>query len=146
MYEFLGRFNRPDLFIKEFNYWILMVRPAPVTIGNCIILLKRKCFSLGEVTEEEILEFPTVCRFFEEKCKLLYGAVKFNYHANMMKENFVHFKAIPRYDKTVTRHGIKWTDKEFPLTENLKKQEVRVSEKVLQDIKNDFLNLDENKK
>lgn len=144
MYEFLGRFNREDLFIKEFHYWILMVRPVPVTIGNCIILLKRQCFSLSEVSKEEMAEFPDVCRFFEESCTSLYGAVKFNYHANMMKENFVHFKAIPRYDKVVIRHGIKWVDEDYPSTEQLTKH--KVSEEILQSIKNDFLSFDENKR
>lgn len=137
MYEFAGRFNRKELFIKEFDYWILMLRLVPITIGSCIILLKRECSSLAEVTKEEITEFPKVCKFFEEKCKSLYGAVKFNYHADMMKESFLHFKAIPRYDKPVIRHGINWIDKDWPLTESLTKTEV--SEEILQKIKNDFL-------
>lgn len=36
MYEFAGRFNRKDLFIKEFDYWVLLLRPVPVTIGSFI--------------------------------------------------------------------------------------------------------------
>lgn len=137
MYEFAGRFNREELFIKEFNYWILMLKPVPVTIGSCIMLLKRKCSSLSEVTIDEMNEFPQVCGFFERKCKLLYGAVKFNYHVNMMKEDFVHFHAIPRYDKEMSRHGIKWTDKEWPL--GVKMYKTEVSEEILQSIKYDFL-------
>lgn len=144
MYEFLGRLNRKDLFIKEFSYWIIMLRPVPVTIGSCIIFLKRKCSSLSEITREEILEFPEVCRFFERACKSLYGAVKFNYKANMMKEDFVHFHAIPRYDKEIKRHGMTWIDYDWPLAEKMTKQEV--SEEVLQEIKNEFLNFNENKK
>lgn len=137
MYEFAGRFNRKELFIKEFNYWILMLRPVPITIGSCIILLKRECFSLGEVTKEEFSEFSHVCNYFEEKCKSLYGAVKFNYHADMMKDSFVHFKAIPRYDKQITRHGMNFIDKDWPLTEKLTKTEV--SEEILQKVRKDFL-------
>lgn len=37
MYEFAGRFNREDLLLKEFNYWILILRPY------------RKLFFLKEV-------------------------------------------------------------------------------------------------
>lgn len=138
MYKFAGRFNRKELFIKEFNYWILMLRPVPVTIGSCIILLKRECFSITEVTKEEMTEFLTVCTYFENSCKNLYGAVKFNYHADMMKDSFVHFKAIPRYDKPVIRHGEQFIDKDWPLTEKLTKN--KVSEEMLQKIKQDFLN------
>lgn len=120
-----------------------MVRPVPVTIGSCLILLKRKCTSLSEVTKEEMNEFPDVCHFFEKACTSLYGAVKFNYHANMMKENFVHFKAIPRYDKEVTSHGMNWIDEDYPSTEHLTKHPVE--EEILQAIKQDFLSFLKNK-
>lgn len=137
MYEFAGRFNRKDLFLKEFNYWVLILRPVPVTIGSCIILLKRKCQSLSELTQEEMSEFPKVCQLFENRCKTLYGAVKFNYHANMMKEDFVHFHAIPRYDREIDKYGLKWIDKEWPTGVGMYK--TIVSENILQDIKKDFL-------
>lgn len=137
MYEFAGRFNRKDLIVKEFNYWILLLRPVPVTIGSCIILLKRKCSSLAQLTPEEMTEFPKVCKLFEESCKSLYGAIKFNYHANMMKEDFVHFHAIPRYDKEINKYGLKWIDKEWPTGVGMYKTEV--SEEILQDIKTDFI-------
>lgn len=82
-------------------------------------------------------EFPEVCHFFENSCKNLYGAVKFNYHANMMKEDFVHFHAIARYDKVVEKYGIKWIDKEWPVGVAMYKTEV--DNLVLEKIKNDFL-------
>ncbi len=137
MYEFAGRFNREDLFIKEFNYWILLLRPVPVTIGSCIILLKRECYSIALLTSDEMSEFQVVCKYFEDKCKKLYGAVKFNYHADMMKDSFVHFKAIPRYDKIVKKHGIEWIDYDWPLTEHLTKN--KVDDELLYKIREDFL-------
>lgn len=115
-----------------------MLRPVPVTLGSCIILLKRNCLSLAEVTSEEMAEFPIVCNLFEEKNKKLYGAVKFNYHANMMKDNFVHFHAIPRYDKDIVRHDMKWIDKEWPTGVGMYKTEV--SKEILYKIKEEFIN------
>jgi len=137
MYEFAGRFNRRDLIIKEFNYWVLLLRPTPVTLGSSVILLKREWPSLAQVTKEEMSEFSEVCKLFEEKCKTLYGAVKFNYHANMMTENFVHFHAIPRYDKEINRYNLTWIDKGWPKDTSMYKTEV--SEEVLQEIKKDFI-------
>ncbi len=137
MYEFAGRYNQEDLFIKEFSYWLLLLRPVPVTIGSCVILLKRKCCSLSEITKEEMAEFPEVCHYFENSCKSLYGAVKFNYHANMMKEDFVHFHAIPRYNKIVKKHGIDWVDHDWPLAEKMTKLEVEKD--ILKKVKQDFL-------
>lgn len=142
MYEFAGRYNQEDLFIKEFSYWILLLRPIPVTIGSCIILLKRKCTSLTKIKEEEIIEFLEVCNYFEKSCKELYGAVKFNYHANMMREDFVHFHAIPRYDKVVKRHGIDFIDYDWPLAEKMTK--TKVEKNILEKIKQDFLRNEKN--
>lgn len=136
MYDFAERFNREDLFLKEFQYWVLLLRPTPVTLGSCIILLRRKCDSLANVSSDEMTEFPEVCKYFEEKCKKLYGAVKFNYHANMMKESFVHFHAIPRYDRIIDKYGIRWIDKEWPTGVSMYKTEV--SNDILYEIKNDF--------
>lgn len=82
-------------------------------------------------------EFPEVCHLFEERCKDLWGAVKFNYHANMMKENFVHFHAIPRYGKKIEKYNTVWIDKEWPTGVAMYKTEV--SEEILQQIKNDFI-------
>lgn len=142
MYEFAGRYNDKDLFIKEFSYWVLLVRPVPVTIGSCVILLKRKCPSLAELNKEEITEFIEVCNYFENSCKAMYGAVKFNYHANMMKEDFVHFHAIPRYDKVVNRHGLDWVDHDWPLAEKMTK--MKVEKDILIKVKEDFLENERN--
>ena len=51
--------------------------------------------NLGLRCEEALylrdLIFQDVGSYGTEKIKKLYGAAKFNYAANMMKENFVHF-------------------------------------------------------
>ena len=68
----------------------------------------------------------------------MYGAVKFNYHANMMKENFTHFHAIPRYDKIINKYGVEWIDEEYPSKAAMSFKTV-VEESVLQEIKQDFI-------
>ncbi len=138
MYEFAGRFNRKDLFLKEFQYWVLLLKPVPVTLGTSIILLKRECSSFSDITPEEMGEFCDVCKYFESKCRSLYGAVKFNYHANMMREEFVHFHVIPRYDRKVERYNMVWEDKEWPIKCSAS-YKTEVSDSVLYAIKNDFL-------
>ena len=55
----------------------------------------------------------------------------------MMKDSFVHFKAIPRYDKPVIKHDIEWIDHDWPLTEHLTKNKIDV--KLLYKIRKDFL-------
>ena len=61
--------------------------------------------TFSDVTNEEMAEFSEVCKWFEEKTSQLYGAEKWNYCAMMMKDEFVHFHAVPRYSNPVNAYG-----------------------------------------
>lgn len=69
---------------------------------------------IGEATVEEFAEFPKVVEWYEAKCRSLFGAEKFNYLAAMMKDNFVHFHAFPRYSKDIEMLGEVWKDVDWP--------------------------------
>ena len=75
-------------------------------------------------------------KWYENKIKTLYGAVKFNYVAMMMKEEFVHFHVIPRYDKKIERYGLVWEDVDYPKGTKLGK--IEIDETVKQMIINDL--------
>ena len=38
----------------------------------------------------------------------------------MMKDNFVHYHAFPRYDKEISMFGIEWKDEDWPGALNFK--------------------------
>lgn len=134
--EFAGRFNKPELLLKEFNHWVVILREGVVTLGSCIIILKSGKPFLKDVSNEEMSEFSEVCKWFEEKTKELYGAVKWNYLALMMKDEFVHFHAIPRYDKEINLYNRVWKDEDFPLPTKLNK--IEVENDILMEIKEDM--------
>ena len=131
--EFAGRFNNPELLLKEFNYWVIILRESVVTLGSCVIILKSGKPSLKDVSNEEMSELPQVCKWFEEKTKELYGAVKWNYLAMMMKDEFVHFHAIPRYENEVEIYNKKWVDEDYPSGTKMNKIDVEYD--VLMEIK-----------
>ncbi|MBO5312369.1 MAG: hypothetical protein J6B29_00240 [Clostridia bacterium] len=114
MYEFMAKFKPESYCVKEFNYWMICVRAKQVTLGDAIILLKRQAPSIADMTSDESAEFAEVIKWYEEKCKSLFGAVKFNYVVAMMKDNFVHYHAFPRYDKAVKWNGVEWADQDWP--------------------------------
>jgi diadenosine tetraphosphate (Ap4A) HIT family hydrolase len=134
--EFAGRFNKPELLLKEFNHWVVILRESVVTLGSCVIILKSGKPSLKDVSNEEMSELPQVCKWFEEKTKELYGAVKWNYLAMMMKEEFVHFHAIPRYENEVEIYNKKWVDEDYPSGTKMNKIDVEYD--VLMEIKEDM--------
>ena len=136
MLEFAGRFSNPDLVLKQGKYWSVIFREGITTLGNAIIILNRECPSMAKVLPEEMAEFASLSAWYENKVKKLYGAVKFNYAAFMMVENFVHFHIIPRYDKPVEAYGMTFVDSDWPKRSNFGKLEIPVE--VKEQMKNDL--------
>ena len=124
MLEFAGRFNRPDLVVKELAHWVVILRENVTTLGSCIFILKSGKAFLRDVSNEEMSELADVHKWFETKTKELYGAEKWNYCAMMMKDEFVHYHAIPRYSKTVNAYDREWIDEDWPKGTKLGKQDV----------------------
>ena len=138
MLEFAGRFSKPELMIKQGKFWSIIFRESTTTLGNCIFICNRECPTFSNLTAEEMAEFPELCKWYEDKIKTLYGAVKFNYVAMMMKEEFVHFHVIPRYDKKIERYGLVWEDVDYPKGTKLGKIEIdeTVKQVIINDLKN----------
>jgi diadenosine tetraphosphate (Ap4A) HIT family hydrolase len=107
----------PELtFIKEFKYWLVLLRKKQETLGSVVIILKNKKESIADVKPEEFSEFPAVVKWFESSIKETFGAEKFNYLAAMMKDNYVHFHGFPRYSKVIKFSGKDWKDSNWPKT------------------------------
>lgn len=135
--EFAGRLYKPELILKDFKYWIIILKEGGTTLGHSVIILKSNKASFSEISPEEMAEFPIVCKWFEDKTKNLFGAEKWNYCAMMMRENFVHFQAVPRYSKIVNNYGIDWEDNDYPNRPSFKKLEIDVE--ILKKIREDMI-------
>lgn len=137
MLEFAGRFSDPKLMIKSGKYWSIIFREGTTTLGNCILICNRECPTFGDLKPEEMAEFPEMCKWYESKIKKLYGAVKFNYLSMMMKEEFVHFHLIPRYDHEVVKYGMTWKDEEWPKGTKMPKIEIpeEIKQQIIKDLR-----------
>ncbi len=137
MLEFAGRFSKSDLMIKQGKFWSIIFRESTTTLGNCILICNRECPSFAQLTPQEMEEFPQMCAWYENKIKTLYGAVKFNYISMMMKEEFVHFDLIPRYDKEVNFYGRTWIDEDWPKGSKMNKIEIadEIKQQIIEDLK-----------
>lgn len=128
--EFMNKFKPDTRCIKDFKYWIVCIRAKQTTLGDAVILLKREVPSISNMFPEEGAEFPEVIKWYENTCIEKFGAVKFNYVVMMMKDNFVHYHAFPRYDKEIDKFDIKWIDKDWPSGVNYKEGIVLEEEKL----------------
>lgn len=134
--EFMKKFKPEKNIIKEFDYWVVLLREKQVTLGASVIILKREIQSLSQLTAEEAAEFPKVLQWFENLCTNLFVAEKFNYVVAMMKDNFVHYHAFPRYSKVFTKYGIEWKDVSWPKV--IEFINVNLEDSILESIKSDM--------
>ena len=114
--EFMKKFEPETRCIKEFKYWIICARKKARTLGDAVILLKRK---KDKIYKEEAEEYPKVIKWYEKTCYDKFGADRFNYYMLMMKDNYVHFHAFPRYEKEIEKFDITWKDEDYPLAVNI---------------------------
>lgn len=112
-------FGYPATLIKEYEHWVVLLRPKQVTIGSLVIAAKSEATHLGELTKDEWAEFSQVSSDCEELLTKTFGAEKFNYLALMMKDPNVHFHFIPRYSKPVVLDGKEFPDVDYPLKTEL---------------------------
>lgn len=134
--EFMKKFKPENNSIREFEHWIVLIREKQVTLGSSIIVLKREVKSLSQLTREEVIEFPEVIDWYEKLCKEMYGAEKFNYVVAMMKDNFVHYHAFPRYSTTFVRYGVEWKDVSWPKV--IEFLDVKYEDEVIESIKQEM--------
>lgn len=108
------RFKPAERLVKEFSNWLIVVRPGQVTLGDCVLLLKRPVQSFGEMTSDEATEFTDVVSWYENAARSAFNAERFNYVAAMMKDPYAHFHAFPRYSTEQTKFGVVWKDELWP--------------------------------
>ncbi len=119
--DFMKKFKPEKTCLKEFKYWIVCLREKQATLGAAVILLKRETNSLGNVLPEEATEFPKVIKWYEETCQKKFSPIVFNYIILMFNDKFVHYHALPRYDKEINLFGMTWQDIDYPRMVNLKR-------------------------
>lgn len=124
MNQTITTFGYPGTVIREFNHWVILLRPEQITVGTLVLAAKSEATHLGALTNDEWSEFASVCSFAENLLRSVFGAEKFNYLALMMKDPNVHFHLVPRYSKPVAVGGQQFDDPDWPLKTEFKPLEI----------------------
>ncbi len=120
----IEKFNYPHSEIKEYDHWVVMLRPKQVTIGSCVIAAKcpDDVISFGDLAPAAGAELMAVIHDFESAMKRVFAPViplKFNYIALMLVDPNPHFHAFPRFDQSVVHENTTYLDDAFPKMLNL---------------------------
>lgn len=109
----------PNL-IFETDYWKVILMNKQRYLGRCVVVLKRDCGDLADLTNEEALDFLAVVRKLEDLLRKTFNATMFNW-ACLMNNAYresppnpqVHWHFRPRYDHSVEFAGETFTDPNF---------------------------------
>jgi diadenosine tetraphosphate (Ap4A) HIT family hydrolase len=104
----IEKFGYPATLIKEFEHWLVLLRPAQVTLGSLVLAAKADATAYGALPREAFAEQREAVAAIEGALAHFCAFERINYIMLMMVDPNVHFHVIPRY--SLPRH---WSGLEF---------------------------------
>ena len=106
--------------VYESKSWSVFLSDEQDYIGRCILVLKRHCSSMSDLTGDEWEELRNLVCKVEECLKTVLGAALCNWRCLMnhfykeaVPDPHLHIHVRPRHDKPVVINGRAYTDSEF---------------------------------
>ena len=116
----LLKFGYPDTLIQEFDHWVVLLRPAQVTLGSLILAARSDATAYSQLSDaafaEQAIAVPAIERALTRFC----AYERINYLMLMMVDLNVHFHVIPRYSEARNWGGIEFPDEGWPGPPSLK--------------------------
>jgi diadenosine tetraphosphate (Ap4A) HIT family hydrolase len=118
--ETMLKFGYPDTLIRDYQHWVVLLRPAQVTLGSLILAAKSDETAFGRLPAEAHAELATVTKEIEATLLAEIGYEKINYLMLMMVDPNVHFHVFPRYSKSKAFENVTIRDAGWPGPPDLK--------------------------
>lgn len=119
MNETIEKFGYPGSLLKEFDHWVVLIRPGQVTLGSLVLAAKSDATRFSDLAPEAFAELKTITTSIEDGLGAAFGPQKYNYMMLMMVDPHVHFHVIPRYDTAQELAGVTISDSGWPALPNL---------------------------
>ena len=114
MNETIRTFGYPATLIREYDHWVVLLRPAQPTLGSLVLAAKSGETTFGALPPQAHAELATITRAIETALDAFVGYKKINYLMLMMVDPHVHFHVIPRYDGEREWNGREFVDAGWP--------------------------------
>jgi len=114
MNDTMRRFGYPDTLVREYRYWVVLVRTDQITAGSMVMACKEDAQRLSDVSQAAYSEMKTVIGDIEAALRTAFAYEKINYLALMMVDKEVHFHVVPRYSGAVEACGLTFEDSGWP--------------------------------
>jgi diadenosine tetraphosphate (Ap4A) HIT family hydrolase len=116
----MRKFGFPETLVREYRHWVVLVRPAQVTLGSLVLCAKSEATSFGALEPEAFAELAEIVPEIEQALKRFCDYERINYLMLMMVDPDVHFHIFPRYDGERGFNGHVFPDAGGPGTPDLK--------------------------
>lgn len=116
----IARFGHPRSLVREYDHWLVLLRPAQVTAGSLVLAAKSTVLAYGALAPEAFVEQGLVIADIEQSLHHALAYERINYLMLMMVDPHVHFHVIPRYQGSRSLAGIEIDDRGWPGPPDLK--------------------------
>src|SRR3954452_1663128 len=110
----IEKFGYPATLIKEFEHWLVLCRPAQVTLGSLVLAAKSGATAYSSLPREAFVEHADAIAAIEAALTSFVAYERINYLMLMMVDPNVHFHVIPRFSAARTWNAIKFPDAGWP--------------------------------
>ncbi|MBA3511337.1 HIT family protein [Sphingomonas sp.] len=116
----IEKFGYPASLVREFDHWLVLVRPAQVTLGSLVLAARSDATAYGELPRRAFAEQADAVAAIETGLSAFCRYQRINYLMLMMVDPHVHFHVIPRYSGAREWHGLDFVDQGWPGPADLK--------------------------
>jgi diadenosine tetraphosphate (Ap4A) HIT family hydrolase len=116
----IEKFGYPATLLREYDHWLVLLRPAQVTLGSLVLAAKGDATAYGALPQEAFAEQAVAVREIEAALAEFTGFERINYLMLMMVDPHVHFHVIPRYSGSRSWADLDFADHGWPGPPDLK--------------------------
>ena len=110
----IEKFGFPATLIRDLDHWMILLRPAQVTLGSLVLAAKGDATRYSDISPEAFAEQRDAICLIEDALKDFVNYERINYLMLMMVDPNVHFHVIPRYSETRSWGGAEFPDSGWP--------------------------------
>ena len=108
------KFGYPATLLREYEHWVVLLRPAQVTLGSLVLAAKGDATAFGQLPDGAHAELARITKDVEAKLAKEIGYERINYLMLMMVDPHVHFHVFPRYQGKRSIGEIELEDRGWP--------------------------------
>ena len=110
----IARFGHPATLVRDYQHWVVLLRPAQVTAGSLVLAAKGEATAYGALPRAAFVEQGVVIAEIEAALSRAVDFERINYLMLMMVDPNVHFHVFPRYSGSRSLAGIDIADQGWP--------------------------------